>query len=207
MFFPSFVDQESTVNELRKRWPESLERLTNEAQQIETGRFDLLGFKDLTFGTPPDWLLEPRSGKRSPLMHWSLLKELESHESGDKKIIWELNRHQFFITLGRAYWVSGDERYARLFVDYVSSWMDKNPPGLGLNWLSSLEVSFRAISWLWHAFLQAVTQPHSRSLLNAEIPFCSCRHIETYLSTTQSQYPFDGEHLVCSLGFTVAGGS
>lgn len=188
LFFPSFSDQASTVNELRKRWPESLERLTNEAQQIETGRFDLLGFRDLTFGTSPDWHLEPRSGKRSPLVHWSSLKELESHESGDKKIIWELNRHQFFITLGRAYWVSEDERYARLFVDYVSSWMDKNPPGLGLNWLSSLEVSFRAISWLWavHFFRQSPNFTPEVFLRLLKYLFAHARHIETYLSTYSS---------------------
>ena len=188
LFFPSFGDRASTVNEIRKRWPESLERLTNEAQRIEAGSFALLGFQDLTFGTPPDWHLEPRSQKRSPLLHWSLLKELESHESGDKKIIWELNRHQFFITLGRAYWVSGEERYARLFVDDVSSWMEKNPPGLGLNWLSSLEVSFRAISWLWalHFFRQSPNLTPEVLLRLLKYLSAHARHIETYLSTYSS---------------------
>ncbi len=188
LFFPGFGDPVSTVNELRKRWPENLEHLTNEARRIEAGSLDLLGFHGLTFGTPPDWHLEPRSGKRSPLVHWSLLKELEADESGDKKIIWELNRHQYFITLGRAYWVSGDERYARLFVDHVSSWMDKNPPGLGLNWLSSLEVSFRAISWLWalHFFRQSPNLTSAVFLRLLKYLFAHGRHIETYLSTYSS---------------------
>ena len=85
-FFPSFADQTATVNELKTRWPESLELLLEEARQIESGRFDLLGFQGLSFGTPPDWHLEPHSGMRSPLVHWSRLNELEAEDSGDKKI-------------------------------------------------------------------------------------------------------------------------
>ena len=187
-FFPAFADQTATVNELKTRWPERLELLLEEARQIESGRFDLLGFQSLSFGTPPDWHLEPRSGKRSPLVHWSRFNELEADDSGDKKITWELNRHQFFVTLGRAYWVTGDEHYARVFVDFVSSWMKSNPPGLGLNWLSSLEVSFRAISWLWalHFFRHSPSLSAEVFLQLLKYLFAHARHIETYLSTYSS---------------------
>ena len=82
-------------------------------------------------------------------MHWSQIDFLDARVSGDKKITWELNRHQFFQQLGRAYWRTGDESYAESYVAYVTSWMDANPPKLGINWASSLEVSFRVISWLW----------------------------------------------------------
>ena len=187
-FFPAFDDQSATVSELRKRWPENLELLLGEARQIENGRFDLLGFQGLDFGNAPDWHLEPKSGKRSALVHWSRIKELEAEDSGDKKITWELNRHQFFITLGRAYWATGDERYARLFVDFVSSWMKSNPPGQGLNWLSSLEVSFRAISWLWalHFFKRSPNLNPEVFLQFLKYLVAHARHIETYLSTYSS---------------------
>ena len=32
---------------------------------------------------------------------------------GDVKHVWELNRHQHFVTLGQAYWYTGDEAFAR----------------------------------------------------------------------------------------------
>ena len=187
-FFPAFADQPGTINELIKRWPKSLEVLREEARQIENGRFDLLGFQDLSFGAEPDWHLEPNSGKRSPLLHWSKLQELDAEGSGDKKITWELNRHQFFITLGRAYWATGDERHARAFVDFVSSWMKSNPPGLGLNWLSSLEVSFRAISWLWALNFFRRSPSLSPEFFLEFLKYLSAhgRHIETYLSTYSS---------------------
>src|SRR5262249_18477643 len=81
--------------------------------------------------------------------HWSGIDYLDPQVAGDHKVVWELNRHQWFITLGQAYWLTGDERYARAFALFVEHWMDANPPKRGVNWASSLEVSFRAIAWLW----------------------------------------------------------
>src|SRR5205085_3460999 len=60
-----------------------------------------------------------------------------------------------------------------------------NPPKLGINWASSLEVAFRAISWLWalHFFRDAaaLTPPLYLRLLKSL--YAHARHVETYLST------------------------
>ncbi len=148
-FFAAFADPQATINELRRRWPNAEKEIVERADRIAEGRFDLLAFRNLSFGTPIDWHLEPIAGKRAPLVHWSRLNYLDADLFGDKKIVWELNRHQYFITLGQAYWLTSDERYAEVFVAHVTSWMDQNPPKLGVNWASSLEVAFRSISWLW----------------------------------------------------------
>src|SRR5262249_34900791 len=42
-----------------------------------------------------------------------------------------------------------DERYAEVFADSIRRWRAANPVGLGINWASSLEVSFRLIAWCW----------------------------------------------------------
>jgi hypothetical protein len=180
-FFQAFKDPEATRSVLKSRFAE--ETVIRKANDIQNGRFDLLGIKALDFGTPPDWHLEPRSGKKTPLVHWSKLDYLDAEVAGDKKIVWELNRHQYFMTLGRAYWLTGDEAYAETFTRHLSSWMDQNPPKLGINWASSLEVSFRAISWLWafHFFKHALTP----ELLIRALQYLHVhgRHLETYLST------------------------
>jgi hypothetical protein len=63
---------------------------------------------------------------------------------------WDLNRHQYFETLGRAYTYSGDERYARRFRDLLLDWLERNPPRSGqVNWASVFEVAFRINTWLW----------------------------------------------------------
>src|SRR5262249_34476944 len=116
------------------------------------------GYGNLSFGEPPldiDWHLDPLSGKRAPLTHWSKLDPLDPIGGGDPKITWELNRHSHFVTLGQAYWLTNDERFAASFIAQASAWMDANPPGMGVNWASSLEVALRAIAWLWAVHLCA----------------------------------------------------
>ena len=102
-FFAGFQSPEITASAFNSRWPESAQKLIEKADRIVAGKFDLLGFKDLSFGDPIDWHFEPVSGKRIPLQHWSKLDYLDAEIAGDKKIIWELNRHQYFQTLGQAY--------------------------------------------------------------------------------------------------------
>jgi len=187
-FFASFDDPDATRAILQSEFATERQNLIKHAEAIVEGRFQIFGFSDLSFGNPIDWHLEPLSGKRSPLIHWSRISEIDSEASGDKKIVWELNRHQYFSTLGRAYWITGDERFAVTFATHLSQWMDQNPPKLGLNWMSSLEVGFRAISWLWslHFFKDAVAltpELYSRAI---KYLYLHARHLETYLSTYSS---------------------
>jgi uncharacterized heparinase superfamily protein len=184
-FFASFDNREETVGLLRSRWPDAEQSLIERARRITEGRFDLLGFSDLSFGKDVDWHLEPVSGKRAPLSHWSRIDYLSAEVAGDKKITWELNRHQYFATLGRAYWLTRDECYAETFVKQLSSWMIANPPKLGINWASSLEVSFRAISWLWalYFFRDSERLKPDFFLRVLKFLYLHARHLETYLST------------------------
>ena len=40
---------------------------------------------------------------------------------------WQLNRMSFWPNLGRAYWASGDETYARTFADHLRTWAQQCP--------------------------------------------------------------------------------
>src|SRR5690242_12592598 len=184
-FFASFQSPENTANKFKTRWPESARKLIEKADRIVAGKFDLLGFKDLSFGDPIDWHFEPVSRKRIPLRHWSKLDYLDVEIAGDKKIIWELNRHQYFQTLGQAYLLTADERYARVFVAHLEAWMDANPPKLGINWASSLEVAFRSMSWLWafHFFKSSPSLSPETFNRAWKFLYLSARHLESYLST------------------------
>jgi hypothetical protein len=185
-FFACFAEREETTKEFRRRYGQRAEEaITKRAERIIEGRFDLLGFRGLSFGNPPDWHLEPVSKKQAPLVHWSRINYLDANVAGDKKITWELNRHQYFLTLGRAYWLTDDERFAETFAAHLDAWMNENPPKLGINWASSLEFSFRAISWLW-AFYFFKDSPHLTPplfLRALKFLYLHARHLETYLST------------------------
>ncbi|MDQ3652207.1 MAG: heparinase II/III family protein [Acidobacteriota bacterium] len=184
-FFAGFARPQATVDELRRRWPESEKRVVASARRVVEGKFDLLGLHDLSFGDPVDWHLEPLAGKRAPLVHWSRIDYLNVDVTGDKKITWELNRQQYLMTLGRAYLYTGDELYAQTFARHVADWIEHNPPKIGINWASSLEVSFRAMAWLWALYFFR-DSPHLRPALFLNILkvlFLHGRHLETYLST------------------------
>ncbi|HEX8190095.1 MAG TPA: alginate lyase family protein, partial [Pyrinomonadaceae bacterium] len=187
-FFASFEDLSATAAEFRRRWPAAEAELVARADAAAEGRFDLLGHRGLDFGRPVDWLLNPASGRREPLAHWSTIEEVVPGAAGDKKVVWELNRHQHFVTLGRAYRATGDERYAEAFVEQLTSWAAANPPKLGPNWLSSLELAFRAISWLWalELFRDSPSLTPPAYLLALKLLYLHARHIETYLSTYSS---------------------
>jgi hypothetical protein len=184
-FFAAFSDRNSTVDQLNTRWHDAVPRIVEQANGIRQGRFDLLGWHGLKFGQPIDWHLEPTSEKRTPLIHWSKLNYLDAELAGDKKILWELNRHQYFATLGQAYWLTSNEDYAKEFAAHLESWMDANPPKLGINWASSLEVAFRSISWLWgFYFFKDSPALTSRIFIRAlKHLYLNARHLETYLST------------------------
>jgi Heparinase II/III-like protein/Heparinase II/III N-terminus len=188
-FFAGLRDRDETVRALRRRFDRSAEDdVIERARRIREGRFQLLGIRNLDFGSPPDFHLEPVSGRRSPLMHWSLFDELGGEHAVDKKIVWELNRCQYFKTLGRAYWYTRDEAYAETFAAHLDAWMEQNPPGRGLNWVSSLEVALRAISWLWALYFFRDSQALTPTLFLRALKYLYLhgRHLETYLSTYSS---------------------
>ena len=212
IFAPWAAEPESFVATLKDRWPNHAGDVVERAERILAGRFDLMGYKDLDLGRPlPDWHLDPVSGKRSSRRHWSQIDEVSAAETGDKKVIWELNRHQYLVTLGQAYLLTRDERYAEVFAAHLADWFEQNPPKIGVNWLSSLELAFRSMSWIRSWFLFDGSPQFTAELRRQMLRFLylNARHIETYLSTYFSPNThLTGEALgLCYLGTFLDGGA
>ena len=151
-FFAGVADV-ATAGVLRARFPEECHRIVTTADAALAGRFDLLGYRGLTFGTPIDWHLDPVWGRRAPRLHWSRLDPLDPATVGDSKVVWELNRHQWLVRLAQAWVVTRDPKYPTACVGTIEAWLRDNPPGIGVNWASSLEVSYRLMSWCWTILL------------------------------------------------------
>ena len=134
---------------IREQHREHAAGVVAQANDLLAGRFDLLGYRDLNFGNPIDWHLDPVFARQSPLLHWSRINALDASIVGDSKIVWELNRHQWMVTLAQASALTGDDLYARHALRMMLDWIDRNPAGRGINWSSSLEVALRLISWTW----------------------------------------------------------
>jgi Heparinase II/III-like protein/Heparinase II/III N-terminus len=140
--------REDLARTVRERFPSAVGDARRRAEGLAAGRHDLLGYRDVECGTPPDWHRDPIHGIRAPLKFWTAVPYLDP-SCGDHKIIWELNRHQHWRALGRAFWLTGDRRYRDVFVSELESWMQANPPERGVNWASMLEPAFRTMSWAW----------------------------------------------------------
>src|SRR5262245_13298033 len=113
-----------------ERWPDLAREIEAEAEALIDGRFNLLGYRALRFGEPIDWHLDPVSGTRAPLVHWSLLNPLDFAQVGDSKVTWELNRHQWMVRLSQAFRLTGDERYADAVAERLLHWIQSNPRGV-----------------------------------------------------------------------------
>jgi hypothetical protein len=150
------------VDSILARFPDSAGHAAARADRILAGEYDLLGYRGLRFdsgvdsknpsrpsaGHAIDWHFDPVHRCRAPRTAWSAVPYLDP-SSGDHKIIWELNRHQHWLTLGRAFWLTGDPKYRDRCLEELEGWIDANPPLVGINWASMLEIAFRSLSWLW----------------------------------------------------------
>lgn len=181
-FSPESVD--SILALLRQRLPGQVERILKEANKICRHRFDLLGYTDLDFGTPIDWHLDAVHGKRAPRKAFHRIRYLDYAEVGDSKVTWELNRHQHLVTLAKAFRLTNDLRFADEILRQWRHWQEENPYPRGINWASSLEAAFRALSWIWtYSLLQGAPGiPNFRDEWLRGLALHG-RHIERYLST------------------------
>jgi hypothetical protein len=175
--------RQGVVAAIARRFPASARDAAGRADRILAGRYDLLGYRDLPFDGE-HWHRDAVHGKTAPRIFWSKVPYLDP-SCGDHKIIWELNRHQHWMELGRAYWLTGDERYRAECFAQLDSWLAANPPLMGVNWASMLELGFRAISWIWALNFFAVSDHSDRSPWLVDLLLGLDRqlaHIERHLS-------------------------
>lgn len=67
----------------------------------------------------------------------------------DIKITWELNRQQHLLILGKAYFITNDEKYSKEICDQIEQWIEQNPYLLGINWVEGIEAAIRMYSWIF----------------------------------------------------------
>jgi len=134
---------------LKERFPDVGKRIIAAAAAVCDHRFDILGSGPVDLGPTIDWSLDFKSGFRWPAGFSLDLNPVDLANAADVKVPWELSRCQHFVTLGQAYWLTGDERYAREFVEQLRSWIAANPVMGTINWVNAMEAAIRIVNWLW----------------------------------------------------------
>lgn len=69
----------------------------------------------------------------------------------DIKYIWEPARFGWVYPLGRAYVLTGNEKYPAAFWQHFETFITANPVNMGPNWLSAQEVALRLLALLYAA--------------------------------------------------------
>lgn len=111
---------------------------------------DLLAAGGAAIGDPIDWHSDPKTGDLWDADRFYLdVVVTRPDDSSDAKMPWELSRSHQILALARAARLFDDRRYAAEAEAQIASWLDSNPPGRGINWVNAMEVSIRAINWIW----------------------------------------------------------
>jgi uncharacterized heparinase superfamily protein len=131
----------------RSKFHAAAEREIAEAQRLMRHEFHFLSHS-MNHGRHIAWSRDPVTGK-----DWSreFSADISYHGSdrlGDIKLPWELNKHQYFFTLGKVAWLTGDAAYAREITEQIDDWISDNPCHSGIHWISALEAGTRVISWI-----------------------------------------------------------
>ena len=120
------------------------------ASMITEHKFDVLGSGIVDWGNPIQWHSDVVSGHRWKDRFYTAYKdEIAPGDGIDPKIPWELSRCHHLVSLAQAWWLTGDETWARECINQWESWLSENPWGFGINWTSPMEAAIRVTNWLW----------------------------------------------------------
>jgi len=147
-FFISSKLQDECISAFCKEFETSfIHQITADADDICRHTFDLLGSGPQHLGESIDWCRDISSGRKWPLLHYTHCPII-FNDGSDIIRVWELSRFQWGPTLGKAFWLTKDIKYATEFVRQVESWIRSNSYEFGPNWMSSQDVALRAINWI-----------------------------------------------------------
>ncbi|HEX7976702.1 MAG TPA: alginate lyase family protein [Anaerolineales bacterium] len=154
--------------------------LLAEADEIASGQVRLFGGPPVALKLAPPGLLRHWTAaelrtESNALPVFSAEAASQMGEFPDIKYIWEPARFSWAFTLGRAYRLSGDERYPDAFWRCAETFLQANPPNLGLNWVSAQEVALRLIAF---AFARQVfsASPHTTPQRAARLELAIAAH-------------------------------
>ena len=199
---PIACDQKALlVSRYRELFPEAVQSELAEAHRLAMHRFSFLGH-EMNHEERIAWSRDPVSGRDWNRGFSADIIYRGSERVGDIKLPWELSKHQYFFTLGKAAWLTGDASPALEIVRQIDDWIDDNPCDRGIHWISALETGTRAVSWIMaYPFYAEYCDTAFRSRL-AESLAQHMLFVEGHLSTG----PFMNTHVVGEAATLVAGG-
>jgi uncharacterized heparinase superfamily protein len=197
-FFFSSNNKNRIVDLVKHHYPKSFEQIIADADRICEHIFDLLGSGPVSLGDTIDWHTDFKVNWTWKRKYHKLLNCSDIDNPYDVKVPWELSRCHHFITLGKAYFYTGNEKYAVEFIAQVSDWIESNPPAFGVNWACTMDVAIRIVNWLWgYWFFKESSSFTNQFLVNfLKSLLAHGRHI---MSNLENSDEFPSNHYISNL--------
>ena len=124
------------------------EQIVKQADKLCNHIFNLLGSGDINLGERIKWNEDFKTGFIWENKFYKYIKTVDLNNNADVKVPWELSRFQHISTLGQAYLLTSDLKYALEFKGQIEDWIKKNPVEMSVNWTCTMDVAIRACNWV-----------------------------------------------------------
>lgn len=151
-FFIHPANREKLVDQV-KADVAPLQKLLKVAEEAQGRTFTMLGLRK-NFPSAIDWFTDFDEaswiyGADTDLR--AVLKrpnEESAKEMGPVEATWLFNSHDHFVSMGRAYWVTGLETLVSEFVVQAVDFAERNPAQFGINWIDTTNIANRLVNWM-----------------------------------------------------------
>jgi len=179
------------ANDIPKTW---MDNTILEADRLLEHKYQCFTSDEVYLGKEVNWNHELKRNINTPLKFAPWMDCRDTQLYGHFKYFWELGRFQHLITLAKAYYLTGQEKYALEVTDQINSFVEQCPYLLGVQWIMPMEVGIRLISIAWiMAFI--------KDYLKNDIKTCNCveqivtSHVD-YTAKNFSAYSSANNHLI-----------
>lgn len=190
VFFIDLRQREQIKTDLKETIPLTIRA----AEKLMTKKISLFAFDDLQLDNPINWHKDYSTGKVFPLIFGKSIDYRNSKKYGDVKYVWELTRHWHLVTLAKAYYLTGEDKFRQETINQITNWIESNPYLVGINWNSALEVALRLINWCWVWYLLSAPEPlpaeFATEFINAIYQHCY------FIRHNYSAYSSANNHLI-----------
>jgi hypothetical protein len=133
----------------------SKHKILEKAEEVLTGKINLLGTGDFDFGNKINWSKDYKSGVIWKNCYYRDLNYVNFNDKSDVKIPWEISRMQWLVPVGQAYIFTKNEKYALFVKNLLNDWIKENPYAHSVNWTCTMEVALRIITFQWFFYVFA----------------------------------------------------
>ena len=133
---------------IRNTKVEDVELILGRANESKRHIFNVLGSGPIRMESI-NWSREIKTGFEWPVGTYYLKQRALTPKGIDIKVPWEISRCHHLLWMAEAYCLTGDESYAEEVISQIRHWIKNNPLMYSVNWSCAMDVSIRAVSWMY----------------------------------------------------------